>query len=107
MVDNCNCVEHFSTGYEAGLKANQAKEPVTFDIDRDAIASIYADELDCRFEGNYQVNVCYPKDFQVMQQTSDWVFMLSTLTEKCGTNITAIHFCPSERVDIVIQLIED
>lgn len=107
MEDNCNCVEHFCCGYEAGLKAAENKQPVTFDIDRNAIASIYNDELDCVFEGDYEVNILYPKDLNVMHETQDWVFMLSTMTEKCKTNITAVHFIPSERTDIALQLIED
>ena len=108
MEDNCNCIAHYEQGYEDGQKAALNKKPVTFDIDRDAIAGVFRDELDCVFEGNYQINIKHPADKEMMTETQDWVFMLSVLSEKCRTNITAIHFIPdSDTTDIVLQLIED
>jgi hypothetical protein len=69
--------------------------------------SIYREELDVQFKGNYEVIVAYPNNRgDLWAWQTQWGFMAETLTSKCGTNITSLKFSPEDREDVVLRLVE-
>lgn len=106
-MTDCNCINHYDQGFTDGVRSCQPKEPITFDIDLGSMESIYRDELDVQFKGNYEVIVAFPKsDGGAWVSQPTWIFMAETLTAKCGTNITSLKFQQEDREDVVLRLVE-
>jgi hypothetical protein len=94
--NDCNCIEHFCCGYEAG-KRDATRKPV-MRMSHSAIWDISAFNLDRRYEGNYAVTIYHREGNGVFSGSKTWMLALEILTERCGTNITRLTFAPDENV---------
>jgi hypothetical protein len=106
-TNDCNCIEHFCCGYEAG-KRDATRKPV-MRMSHAAIWDISAYNLDRRYEGNYAVVVYHNEgNSKIFTGGKSWMLALEILTEKCGVNITRLTFAPDPDVKTYeYELIED
>jgi hypothetical protein len=106
-TNDCNCIEHFCCGYEAG-KRDANRKPVTR-LTHSEVWDISAFAEDRRYEGNYAVTVYHREgNTKVFTGAKSWMLALEILTERCGLNITRLSFAPDESVKTYeYELIED
>lgn len=105
MSENCNCVEHFCCGYEAGLKAANGGNQPEIILEAEEIHEIRKLKHR-RYEGHYHITVYYPKRKPISIQ-DDWYFLLKTLVDFAGLEIDTVKFqVRDEPLDYAIGLRE-
>lgn len=103
--NNCNCVEHWCDGYEAGK--NLRGKPVTR-LTHKEVETIASKNQDVRFEGNYGVVIYHKPELRVFNSQRTWMLAINILNERCGTNITRLTFRPDQDVETYeYGLVED
>ncbi len=90
QTNECNCIEHFCCGYEAGKR--DAQRQAVARLSHSEIWDISAHNLDRKYQGNYAVTVYHREGNEIFTGSKTWMLALEILTERCGTNITTLSF---------------
>ena len=96
MSDNCNCIEHFSCGFEAGKKYQEPEIRLTERQLADRSEGLES----FRFEGHYDLIIYCPPFTPTVKEPSRWgrysthMWILDVLEFRCGATIESvnIHF---------------
>ena len=94
---DCNCIEHFCCGYEAGRR-DALNAPAVARLSHSEVFDIATLRIDRRYEGNYAVTVYHRDGTALFSGTKTWMLALEILTERCGVNITRLTFSPDNNV---------
>lgn len=95
--NDCNCIEHFCCGYEAGIAHEQHKlDNPEIRLSFYELERIGTTHSDTRFEGNYAVVVYHSPNAKLFTGGRTWMLGLEILTTFCGTRITRLNFQPDE-----------
>lgn len=98
-TNDCNCIEHFCCGYEAGIALEQHKlDNPEIRLTYHELNAISAQARDVKFEGNYAVVVYHLPEVQLFNGTRTWQLGLEILTNLCGVHITRIKFQPDNEI---------
>lgn len=93
MSENCNCIEHFNTGYKAGCQATEQKYCYSdIRLTEEQIYRRYEDDEDFRFEGHYAVTIYLPTSRDMLSNWLSWKNIIQVLELKCGTIIETLKF---------------
>ncbi len=84
MSDNCNCIEHFSCGFEAGKKYEEPEIQLTERQLADRVDGIE----NFRFEGHYALTIYSPQKHWGEFSTFAWI--VNVLTVECGAKIESV-----------------
>jgi hypothetical protein len=93
VADNCNCIEHFNSGYKAGCEATEKKycEPEVR-LTEEQIYLRYEGDESFRFEGHYAVTIYLPSSRDMLSNWLSWKNIIQVLEQKCGTVIETLKF---------------
>ena len=103
---DCNCIEHFCCGYEAGKRVAMNR-PNIVRMSHSEVFDIAAFNVDRRYEGNYAVTVYHRDGTALFSGTKTWMLALEILTERCGVNITRLTFVADDVKTYEYGLVED
>jgi hypothetical protein len=99
-TNDCNCIEHFCCGYEAGIALEQHKlDNPEIRLTFHELNAIGAGARDVKFEGNHAVVVYHLPQVALFSGTRTWMLGLEILTTFCGVNITRVKFQPTEDIE--------
>lgn len=98
-MTDCNCIEHFCCGYEAGIANEQHKlDDPEIRLTFHELERIAAEARDVKFEGNYAVVIYHLSAQKLFGGMRTWMLGLEILSTFCRTNITRIKFVVDEDV---------